>query len=415
MDGDQDCALRCAADQGHDLVVDLLLRAGAGVHAMREKALAAAAEKGYITIVKQLLQAGADVTCDGQRAIQSAARGPNIEVLQCVLHALGDVPVDGRALSNALHSYRPDHLQLLLDWGADPNWQDGQALRTLAMVLSRRSPATVAMLDMLIKAGADVHARDDDALRTVIQNGCAESVQRLLQHGASLQAVCDNPGPELSAIAWNGDVPMLELLLDAGMPLNGAASAEILIVAGRSKRLEVIELFERRGASPVSTDSARLLNATKCGDLQLVHALLTRELDPGLLHGEAVRTAVEHRFEPVVAALLEHGQRVGPAPPELRMVREGCLVHAANLDSMGIFRLLVDHIVLDASEFVSLLVMLLDRAEVCAPAVKYLLDRYAGTLLSVAELRQVSNHLPRGGPGREALRPYLALKHKRGS
>jgi len=71
--GDQDCALRCAAAEGHDLVVDLLLRAGADVHAHDDSSLLTAVSRGHAMIVKRLLQAGADVTALDQDAICVAA------------------------------------------------------------------------------------------------------------------------------------------------------------------------------------------------------------------------------------------------------------------------------------------------------------------------------------------------------
>jgi len=118
----------------------------------------------------------------------------------------------------------------------------------------------------------------------------------------------------------------------------------------------------------------------------------------------------------VVATLLEHGQRVGPAPAEARALRWDCFTWAADGVLLSIFRMLVDHIAFDAANDLTVVLhTLLNGVSVCEAAVRLLLDRYAGTLLSVAVLRQLSDRLPRDGSGRDVLRPYLALKHKRGS
>lgn len=201
---------------------------------------------------------------------------------------------------------------------------------------------------------------------------------------------------------------MIELLLDAGMPLDGAAASEILAVVAEHKILGVIELFERRGAPLVSTNSARLIVAARQGNLQLVHELFRRELDPMVLHGTALRVAVQHRHLPVVAALLEHGPRVGPVPAEAGALRRSLLSRTAYMTSMGIFRLLVDHVTFDAYQLTEVLRTLLTKSSVCEPAVRLLLDRYAGTLLSVDDLRHLLRGLPDDGPGVAVLRSYNA-------
>ena len=97
-----------------------------------------------------------------------------------------------------------------------------------------------------------------------------------------------------------------------------------------------------------------------------------------------MRIAVRSQNTPLVAVVLGHGQRVGPAPPESLALRHEYLIRAATFHSLGIFRLLVDHVAFNnATDFIELLHTLLAELEVCQPAVRLLLDRYAGTLLSV--------------------------------
>jgi len=146
------------------------------------------------------------------------------------------------------------------------------------------------------------------------------------------------------------------------------------------------------------------------GDLQQVYALLKRELDPVVLHGTALRAAVQSEHEQVVATLLEHGHRVGPAPAETRALRQSCFMQPADSGFMSIIRMLVDHIVFDAVALMEMLHILL-RAR--SPAVKLLLDRFAGSPLSAGDLKLLSHRLPLEDPGRDVLCPYyLALQHQ---
>jgi len=362
-------------------------------------------------IVKRLLQAGADVTALDQDVICVAAGKPDLDGLRCVLDALGDIRLNSQTFLSAIVALLHDNLQLLLDRGADPNYDDGQPLESAVNNPDASSVVVLAMIDMLVKAGADVHAAQGKALRAAIRYGKVESVQRLLYHGASLQAVLnDDPQDAIVAVAARGDVAIIEVLLDAGIPLDSAASSTILAEAAEHKRIAVIELFERRGASPVSTDSARLVAAAGQGDLQQVNVVLKRDLNPVVLHGTALRAAVQSHHELVVATLLEHGQRVGPAPAETRALRQYCFIHAADSGLMSIIRMLVDHIAFDAAALMEMLHILLRAG---SPAVKLLLDRYAGAPLSAGDLKLLSNRLPLEDPGRDVLRPYyLALQHQ---
>jgi len=407
--GDQDSSLRCAADQGHDLVVDLLLRAGADVHAKSDMALLTAVYNGHIATVKRLLQAGADVTVYGQDAICYAAGRPNTEELRCVLDALGDVPLNSSALTTAIDSSLPDNLQLLLDRGADPMEQGGRPLWTVGSSRNSKSPALVTMVDMLVKAGADVHAGHDRALRRAIEQGHTDVVQRLVYHGARLQAVLDDPGATLTTVAAKGDVPMIELLLNAGTSLESAAASELLHQAAEHKRTGVIDLFEARGASPVSINEARLMAAASHGDLQQMGEILSRQQPPFELHLRPLRVAVQRRHEHVVAALLEHGKYVGPVPEmTCRLLRYFMITAARFGGSLGIFRLLVDHIVFDRAELIEVLHHLLTASDDCKSAVTLLLDRYAGSVLSVVDLTQLSARLVHHERGLALLHPYIA-------
>jgi len=316
------------------------------------------------------LQAGVDVNAHWycQNAVRESAGRPNEEVLRSLLDALSDVPVNSQLLSPAIRFGLPDNLQLLLDRGADSNFENCLPLQYAAGSVGASPFVVVAMVDMLIGAGANVHASDDEALRRAIREGTVVCVQRLLHHGASLRAISDDPQGATYETAARGEVPMIEVLLDAGMPLKSRAASEILDAAAQRNHIALIELFEGRGASPVATDSARLVAAVGQRDLPLVHESLKRQLDPLVLHGEALKASMDVMYEPVVAALLEQRRRAGPAPPETLGVQQDCLRWAASYDSIGIFRLLVDHVTFDANDLTAVLHALSAR-HVCEAAV----------------------------------------------
>jgi len=389
--GDQDCALRCSAAEGHDLVVDLLLWAGADVHVNQDVALHAAIQKGHIATVKRLLQAGADVTSCDQEAIREAAGKPSVEVLRCLLDALGDVPLNGRTLALVTDSGSADNLQLLLDRGADPNFKNCRPLVQVVAHSGKLSPPVfLSMVDMLIKAGADVHAGNESALRMAIGTGTVVSVQRMLSLGASLQAVLNDPRSTFTGLGFRGDLPVVNVLLDSGMPLDGRAAADTLAEAGLYNHTQVIELFERRGVPFFLTDSARLVAAAGKDDVEVMQTLLKRQPNPFALHVRALQVGVDCCNYAVVAALLEHGYLAGSVPPAgLDFERHSLILQAASDNTMSIFRLLIRHIAFDSRQLIQLLHRLLAAEVFCKDALALLLDRYAGTLLSEADLEQL--------------------------
>jgi ankyrin repeat protein len=86
-------ALHAAADEGHDVIVEILLGAGADPDAQGDiqgNALQAAAWKGHSKTVKILLDTGADPNnAQGEygNALQSAAIEPrNIEIIKLLLN-----------------------------------------------------------------------------------------------------------------------------------------------------------------------------------------------------------------------------------------------------------------------------------------------------------------------------------------
>ncbi|KAL5608610.1 hypothetical protein FOVSG1_003291 [Fusarium oxysporum f. sp. vasinfectum] len=126
--------LMIAAERGHDEAVALLLKHGADPNARDKEEFTAilhAAMIGYLGIVERLLDAGAD---------------PNAQ----------DEAESLTAISWAAESGHEDVVKLLLERGADPNVDD----RILLSALSGCEPDDYddndALIEMLVKHGADV-------------------------------------------------------------------------------------------------------------------------------------------------------------------------------------------------------------------------------------------------------------------
>ena len=146
-----DQALSLASWKGHVEAVELLLDAGADVHAAHDYALREASEHGCTAVVQLLIRRGANVhACGGWPLRQASVKG----------HA--------------------DAVEALLEHGADIHAGQDIALRDASAY------GHAAVVQLLLEHGADVHARGDDALRQASGSGHADVVQLLIRHGAVL-------------------------------------------------------------------------------------------------------------------------------------------------------------------------------------------------------------------------------------
>ena len=92
-----------------------------------------------------------------------------------------------------------DFIPLAVKAGADVHAQEDEALRWASY------NGHVAVVECLLKAGADVHAREDEALRYASENGHVAVVECLLKAGANVHAREDY------ALRWASETVMLPL------------------------------------------------------------------------------------------------------------------------------------------------------------------------------------------------------------
>jgi len=130
-----DKALCLAAFNGHVYAAELLLDAGASVHAHsatdKDKALRSAAHAGHTDVVALLIRRGADVHAHNDEAFRKAIVNGNFELIQLLLvHGADANAYHGSALNWVCERGLTDVLALLLSHGADANGSIGLKLAT---------------------------------------------------------------------------------------------------------------------------------------------------------------------------------------------------------------------------------------------------------------------------------------------
>jgi serine/threonine-protein phosphatase 6 regulatory ankyrin repeat subunit B len=265
-------ALIEASADGHLEVVQALLEAKADVSAMRvrnyskdgDTALALASRNGHLNVVQNLLAAKADVNAGSVPPLYYAAMVGNLDIVRVLLAAKPDLdwrdPMFGTtALMQAIAPFRGSYLpqqlpfprgrwevaQLLVEAGANVNVMSKTGVTALMLVAELNSPRSLAMVQVLLAAHADVngggiavqrglsplsdggnYARGGyTALGLAASTGSAEVVQALLDANAQRAA---HPSLAVNAKQPGGNTPL------AIASTKGRADVVRLLLAARA-------------------------------------------------------------------------------------------------------------------------------------------------------------------------------------
>ncbi|CAN9440295.1 unnamed protein product [Alternaria alternata] len=216
--------LSAAATYNHLEVFQVLLEKEERILVL-EQALQAAAQRGYAPIVKAILDKESQLsTCTirYQRAFSLAAFYGRTEVLKLLYPKGIDQAQLDEALYQATDNEHVDTVELLLDFGADPDTE--RPTYGFALAASAYDGTTEIMKALLAK-GANVNKRGGDygtCLQAAAWYGDADNVQLLLDNGAQLNTEpIGYYGNELQAAVHTGNEETIRLLIKEGADVNG--------------------------------------------------------------------------------------------------------------------------------------------------------------------------------------------------
>jgi serine/threonine-protein phosphatase 6 regulatory ankyrin repeat subunit B len=267
-------ALMEASSNGHLEVVQALLAAKPDVNATRGPnpslkvqlgdgvtALGLASRNAHLNVVQALLAANADVNAGSVPALYYATAAGNLDIVKVLLAAKPDLDWRDRALgSTALmlalapndsvlrnqlpRTGRWDIAQLLVEAGANVNVMDKGGVTALMLVVQEDSPRSLAMVQALLAAHADVNG------------GCVCRTTAMLPLGSARHSGASGYTALGLAVSL-GSVEVVQTLLDANA--QRAANASIAVNAKQLGGNTPLTLASARGRSGV----VRLLLAAK--------------------------------------------------------------------------------------------------------------------------------------------------------
>ncbi|XP_019635510.1 PREDICTED: serine/threonine-protein phosphatase 6 regulatory ankyrin repeat subunit B-like [Branchiostoma belcheri] len=237
--GEPSAPLHWAARNGHHGIISAMLKAGEGVNtrdSMERTALHEASVNGHLETVQALLVAGADVNVRDMTQttpLHDAATKGHHETVRALLVAFADVNAQDFEQSTPLHmaaaNGTTETVETLLKAGADVNARDREQRTALHLASRNGYDETVRSLLMMAKGRVDLNAFTNQqwtALHLAAMTGQHKAASVLLTAGADVNARDNEPlntlqqKTALHLAAWNGDCRTVSLLIRAGADVN---------------------------------------------------------------------------------------------------------------------------------------------------------------------------------------------------
>jgi uncharacterized protein len=214
---------------------DLLIRAGANVSAATRAGatpLQLAATNGNAAMIEKLIKAGADpnapLTKYGDTALMMAARTGKPDAIKVLLDngaQINGVETWGgtTALMWAVSESHPDAAKLLIDRGANVNARSKIVPAEGGRAASKNGNIVAVPRDPLPneKAKKDYYG-GFTPLHFAVRQGDMESVRRLIEAGADVNAMSADGKEPLGLAAYNGNYDIASYLIDHKADLNHA-------------------------------------------------------------------------------------------------------------------------------------------------------------------------------------------------
>lgn len=336
-------AVNAAAAESHFDIIELLVRNGTEVdeYTLEKVAGSSRDEASILECLQFLLDNSPDITKEG--ALCKAAFSGSWKAFELLLSEGADINALGSRWGNPLHiacaalDIDQARIEYLLSLGADPNVQGGDhgmALQAVCYSYSGRDEdACIKVAKLLIALGVDIAAQGGEH-GNAFNNACASKgndgicwynmVELLLKNGADVNAQGGPYGNALQTACHYGNSDLVPLLLAWGADVNarGGAFTTALHAAcftrpkeGKDGDVKMVQLLLDHGADVNATAKNKLFGtafqaACAAGNIKLVRFLLDRGADVNLQgggYGSALQSACHWGHTEVVRFLLDNG------------------------------------------------------------------------------------------------------------
>jgi ankyrin repeat protein len=226
--------------------------------------LADAAQRGDTQTVQALIKKKADVNApqaDGATALHWAAYRGDAESTAALIRARANVNARNNygvtPLALAAQQGSAPVLDLLLKAGVNPNDPINFVNSGETPVMTAARSSRVDAVATLVRAGADVNAKEtwsgQTALMWAAAQGDSAMVSALLEMGANLHATSNGGTTPFMFAVRKGDVRTVQAMLSAGADVNEKRSGDFatpLLIAIINGNEDLVDLLLDKGADP---------------------------------------------------------------------------------------------------------------------------------------------------------------------
>ena len=199
------------------------------------------------------------------------------------------------------------------------------------MLIEMAKQGSLQGMNYFIKRGADIHSRDDWALRFASQHGHLEMVIYLIENGANVNAQDDF---SLRESIRNGHLEIVKYLVEHGANVN-AWDDQALRFANEYGHLEIMKYLVEHRANVNTKDDLALIDASRDGNLKVVKFLIEHGANVNAQDDWALRAASSNGNLEVVRYLMEHGANI-------HTHNEQQLMAAINITNIPMVQLLLE-------------------------------------------------------------------------
>jgi uncharacterized protein len=300
-----------AVRSGDSLITGILLEHGANANeTIRERvdkdmetektALMLAAERGFINIAMLLLDKHADINKQasliysatyrdyhgkGESALMMAVRSGSLKTMKLLLERKADV--DARA-EMALSNYSFDFLKgKVTDAGPELVKERPRFVENSTALDAAIDIGDTTVIRMLLEAGADANFNDGQLLIKPAEEGNTKLVELLANHGANVNTGKNTLSSPLIVACRKGDKKTADILLDKQADINqkaGDIQSPAISWAVLSGNIELVSDLLDRGAdidATTNNNSSPLLIAAGNGNTNTVKLLIERKAKIG--------------------------------------------------------------------------------------------------------------------------------------
>ena len=246
-------------------------------------------------VLQAIIDIGADVNAtnkEGVTALMVACKKGNVDATYVLLQAGADLRIADCNGNTCMHHAivcwcNKETIQAMINHGADVNATNQDSVTSLVLACQIRNEVVIKVL---LDAGADpniVSSKGNTSLHAAVLGGCSkEALQKIIEYGADVNATNQLNQTALELASQKGDDDALNVLREAestssSVSIKGNTLLHAAVLGDKNKQVLLSAIHHGADVNATNSENeSALLLASRRGNLDIIHALLSSGADP---------------------------------------------------------------------------------------------------------------------------------------